>query len=320
VDHEMESQLDLLDEDDAEEVRAGGETMAERVARVRDRLGVTAPVAPVGREYVRFELMNIPGGELVKRSAAGMAASFELVALMHPPSVKPLMSGRYTVLAGRRRCLALMRDGVEGTECNVYAPDLTDAQAALITLVENHARGAAWVRDVQAIAELLHVARLTIDELAPIFGRARSGIAELARIAKLPDPLLEHIYAGRIVQADARAITRLRPAEIDRLAGLAASGGEVTPEEIRATLRGQWSDGMSRPLAQVLDMPAGEPAEEDEAPAPPGEDDGADTFRVADWGRPAMVDMLSTLEGYADMPARVRALAKALRAELERLQ
>lgn len=341
MEQDLERQLDLLDPEDAEEVRADRETAAERVARVKARLGVTEPVAPVTREYVRFADMDIPGVELIRHAAASMAASFELVALMHPPSVKPLANGRFMVLAGRRRCLALMRDGLEGTECNIYEANLTDAQAALITLVENHTRGAAWVRDVQAIAELLHVARLTIDELAPVFGRARSGVAELARIAKLPDPLLEQIYAGRIVQADARAITRLRPAEVDRLAMLAADGGEVTPEEIRATLRSQWSDGMSRPLAQVLDLPADEPepaadtleyasglvlryADEEEPPAP-GAEGSARHARAAglaklEEDKPAVARAaIAWLEEQQDMPARVRTLAKALRAELERL-
>jgi ParB/RepB/Spo0J family partition protein len=329
---ELEEGLDLLDEGDAEEVRADREPPAVRLARVKGLLGVSAPVAPAERGvFVRFELMDIPGAELVKRAAASMSASFELVAVMHPPSLKPTPDGRYTVLAGRRRCLAMIRDGVEGTPCNIYPPDLTDSQAALITLVENHSRGAAWVRDVGAIAELLHVARLTIDDLAALFGRARSGIAELARIAKLPDPILEQVYAGRIVQADAKAITRLRAGEIDRLAGLAASGAEITPAEIRRTLRGQWDEGMSRPLAQVLDMPAGPSSELQDALDALADDTGFSRADVTsedepppevfsgDWGKPAIVDVLATLASDTSKPARVRTLAKALRAELERL-
>lgn len=322
MDHGLESQLDLLDEDDAEEVRAESKSPAERVEYLKARMGIVAPVAPVCRDFVPFDMMDIPGAELVKSAGAAMAKSFELVALMHAPAVRAAGPGeeRYTVLAGRRRILGLMRAGdVDGVECNIYAHDLTDTQAALITLTENHTRGAAWARDVQAIAELLHVARLTVDDLAALFGRARSGVAELARIAKLPDPLLEYIYAGKLSQTDAKAITRLRAPEVDRLAALAADGGEITPDEIRATLRGQWSDGLSHPLAQVLDVPADEPD-----PPTPQERvvamvESTAGEPVADWERTAIVSAMALLEGDTTKPARVRTLAAALRAELERL-
>lgn len=348
MDQDLERQLDLLDEEDQEEVAADAMPLEERLARIKSRLGIAKPVAPVARgQYVAFEDMEIPGAELVKSAGAAMARSFELVEIMHAPSVRAPGSpgAKYTVLAGRRRILGLMRAGLEGVECNVYAADLTDAQAAAITLTENHSRGAAWVRDVQAIAELLHVARLTIDDLAAMFGRARSGIAELARVAKLPDPLLEQIYAGKLSQVEARQLTRLRPSEVDRLAGIAAGGADITGDDIRGTLRQQWTDGLSKPLAQALDF-ADEPMVEvtKPRPAPPkppvwtgAEPSGTSATQHADgtveWQYPAplapsalpeatahgLADELARLASNAALPARVRTLAKALQAELERL-
>lgn len=248
-------ELDVVDQDGELEPEEDSASVEARMASIKERLGITEPVEPIRRQVVPLDCLLVPGADLVRRHAAGIARNLELVGMMHQPAVldvdlSDLGEGvlasperPFPTIAGRRRILAAIRRGDEAIEVSVYARDLTKDQQALITLSENHTRGEAWVRDVESIAQLRNgAARLTIDDLALMLGRTRSGVAELVRIASLPETLLALVLDGKLTQLSARQLTRLKTAELDRLAALAAGDEPLDPDTIRDALRGQWDD------------------------------------------------------------------------------
>ena len=63
--------------------------------------------------------------------------------------------------------------------------------SALLALIENEQRSAAWVREVEALRCLIDEGvGMTLDDLAA-FGFDRATLAERLKIAQLPAPLLE---------------------------------------------------------------------------------------------------------------------------------
>lgn len=290
------------------------ESAAARLARVKQRLAVSEPLAPVRAEALPIELLSIPGIDLIRPAqTVGMARSFELVAMMHPPSVAAPTSAvlaanpeaPYRVIAGRRRVLAAARNGEPLVFCHIYE-GLSSAQEALLTLAENNTRTAAWVRDLECAAELINGhAQLTEDDLAFLLGRPVTTVRELVKIARLPESLLAQICAGQITQATAKRLTRLSARARDRLSEKAAAGETITADDARDALTSQYDS-----MADLFPAAAAEDADAQTQTQQPEEDIVIPDAR-------ALFEQLRALSTDTLRSSRVRALAGALCAELE---
>ena len=149
----------------------------------------------------------------------------------------------FEVIAGRRRVLAARLAGLTVVKCEVYAAS-TMQLSALLALIENEQRSAAWVREVEALRCLIDEGvGMTLDDLAA-FGFDRATLAERLKIAQLPAPLLNCILSGNVSREVARKLVRLTQAQQERVASLALAGEEITAERVKDILRAQINTGL----------------------------------------------------------------------------
>ncbi len=149
------------------------------------------------------------------RSAKRLVKSIQHVGILQNPSV--VMQGgvdihddeaTYEVIAGRRRVLAAKLAGLTVVKCEVY--EATTMQlSALLALIENEQRSAAWVREVEALRCLIDEGvGMTLDDLAA-FGFDRATLSERLKIAQLPTLLLDRVLSGHVSREVARKLVRL---------------------------------------------------------------------------------------------------------------
>jgi ParB-like chromosome segregation protein Spo0J len=154
------------------------------------------------------------------------------------------------VIAGRRRVLAARFVGLPVIKCEVYAAS-TLPFSALLALIENEQRSAAWVKEVEALRQLLdEKVGMTVDDLAA-FGFDRAQLSERLKMARLPAPLLECVLAGNVSREVARKLVRLTQAQQERVAALAEAGEEISAERVKELLRAQIAAGLT-PLQTAL--------------------------------------------------------------------
>lgn len=281
------------------------------LAGVAARLDISAPLT--GRtEIIPLDLIDVPDEELVRRDMRGGAPSFELVAMLHSPSVVRSENDRYTVMAGARRVLSARDDGQTEIECKVFE-DLSSDQMALITLVENGNRAPAWIRELRALCELVN-GRVGMDEkeLARILRRPISSIREMLRLTRLPEPILALIFAGKVNKNVTKRLPRLTVTQLDRLAEVAAGGDKLTDEMVSESLRTQYG-AISAPLADILDMPDLDSAEEPEEER----SEKVIDLRSARGEFDIALQSLRWLAQDAPITVRAQMLAKTLLSELE---
>ena len=192
----------------------------------------------------------VVGADHLARSAKRLVKSIQHVGILQNPSVV-VQGGRdmhdaeatFEVIAGRRRVLAACLAGLTVVKCEVYAAS-TMQLSALLALIENEQRSAAWVREVEALRCLIDEGvGMTLDDLAA-FGFDRATLSQRLKIAQLPAPLLDHILLGNVSREVARKLVRLTQAQQERVASLALAGEEITAERVKDILRAQINIGL----------------------------------------------------------------------------
>src|SRR6266568_4246983 len=196
------------------------------------------------------ERLVVAGADHLMRSAKRLVKSIQHVGILQPPSVV-VQAGfamqdaeaTFEVIVGRRRVLAARLAGLPVIKCEVYAAS-TMPLSALLALIENEQRSAAWVREVEALRCLIDEGvGMTLDDLAA-FGFDRATLAERLKIAQLPAPLLNRILLGNVSREVARKLVRLTQAQQERVASLALAGEEITAERVKDILRAQINTGL----------------------------------------------------------------------------
>ena len=233
--------LDAQDEDIREESLAS--------AVLWRRLGLEA-LPDHETLFLPTERLVVAGADHLMRSAKRLVKSIQHVGILQSPSVV-LQEGidihdaetTFEVIAGRRRVLAARLAGLAVVKCEVYAAS-TLPLSALLALIENEQRSAAWVREVEALRCLIDEGvGMTIDDLAA-FGFDRATLSERLKIAQLPVPLLNCVLKGDVSREVARKLVRLTQAQQERIASLAEAGEEITAERVNNLLRAQINAGL----------------------------------------------------------------------------
>lgn len=199
----------------------------------------------------------VAGADQLTRSAKRLVKSIQHVGILQNPSVVVQGSSdlhdeeaTFEVMAGRRRVLAARLAGLAVVKCEAYHAS-TIPLSALLALIENEQRSAAWVREVEALRCLIDEGvGLTLDDLAA-FGFDRATLSERLRIAQLPVPLLKRVLAGKVSREVARKLVRLTQVQQERIAGLAEAGEEITAERVNGVLRAQITAGLA-PMQAAL--------------------------------------------------------------------
>src|SRR5256886_14551893 len=199
---------------------------------------------------IQTERLVVAGADHLARSAKRLVKSIQHVGILQNPSV--VVQGgvdihddeaTFEVIVGRRRVLAARLAGLTVVKCEVYASS-TMQLSALLALIENEQRSAAWVREVEALRCLIDEGvGMTLDDLTA-FGFDRATLSERLKIAQLPAPLLARVLSGDVNREVARKLARLTQAQQERVAALALSGEEITAEWVKDMLRAQINTGM----------------------------------------------------------------------------
>src|SRR6266446_4689476 len=200
--------------------------------------------------FLPTERLVVAGADHLMRSAKRLVKSIQHVGILQNPSV--VVQGEvdihdaeatFEVIAGRRRVLAACLAGLTVVKCEVYSAS-TMPLSALLALIENEQRSAAWVREVEALRCLIDEGvGMTLDDLAA-FGFDRATLAERLKTAQLPAPLLNRVLAGGVSREVARKLARLTQTQQERVARLATTGEEITAERVNNLLRAQINAGL----------------------------------------------------------------------------
>jgi ParB/RepB/Spo0J family partition protein len=149
----------------------------------------------------------------------------------------------YEVIAGRRRVIGARLAGLPVLKCEVYT-STTPQLSALLALIENTQRSAAWVKEVADLHKLIDErVGMTVEELVAC-GFSRQGLAERLKIAQLPKPLLDQIMQGRVPLDVARKLVRLTSDQLTRVIQ-ATEEEPLTADRVQQALQAQISEGIS---------------------------------------------------------------------------
>jgi ParB family transcriptional regulator, chromosome partitioning protein len=138
-------------------------------------------------------------------SLMALAGSIRVRGVLQPVLVRPLVSGRYELIAGERRWRAAQLAELDAIPAIVRRHD--DAASLEVALIENMAReDLNPVEEARACAALVEELGLTREEVGLRVSRSRVAVSNLIRLLDLPDEALELIERGDLTEGHGRAL------------------------------------------------------------------------------------------------------------------
>ncbi|HSK68800.1 MAG TPA: ParB/RepB/Spo0J family partition protein [Candidatus Limnocylindria bacterium] len=177
-----------------------------------------------------------------------LADSLLEVGVLQPLLVSP-EGERYRIIAGERRFRAAMLAGLDRVP--VLVRTLGEQQRRLATLTENLQRvDLNPIEAAQAVRILIDEDRLTQEEAARRLGKSRPAVANLLRLLKLPQEVLDMVRTGALSEGHARALAGVDdPQRQAALARMAVQRG-LSVRELEALAR-QDPKPAARPARQA---------------------------------------------------------------------
>ena len=157
-----------------------------------------------------------------------LEASIKANGILQPLLVRPV-DGAYMVIDGSCRLAAGLQAGLSSFPCHVT--EVSDEKALEMAVTANIVRKEMTVLDeIRAVGKLASTGEIHA-EIAARFGRSPSWVSTRAKIAQMPESVLELIGAGKLGIAAAEELCRLGNAEtIVELAENAANLGYGIPQ------------------------------------------------------------------------------------------
>jgi ParB family transcriptional regulator, chromosome partitioning protein len=176
----------------------------------------------------------------------GLADSIRARGVLQPVLVRPLVGGRYELIAGERRWRAAQMAELETIPAIVRRDD--DAASLELALIENMVREELNpVDEARACAALVEELGLSREEVGLRVGRSRVAVSNLIRLLDLPDEALDLLELGALTEGHGRALLLAEDhVERRRLARAAADAG-WSVRELEARARS--SNGASAPTS-----------------------------------------------------------------------
>jgi len=137
-----------------------------------------------------------------------LADSISQHGVLQPLLVRPIIGGGYQLIAGERRWRASRIAGL--TQVPVIIKELSDTEAAVISLIENLQReDLNPVEEALGFASLMDDFNLTQEEAAQKVGKSRPAVANALRLLKLPEAVLNMVRENKLSAGHARALAAL---------------------------------------------------------------------------------------------------------------
>jgi ParB family chromosome partitioning protein len=183
----------------------------------------------------------------------GLADSIRARGILQPVLVRPLVGGRYELIAGERRWRAAQMAQLETVPAIVRHDD--DAASLELALIENMVREELNpIDEARACAALVEELGLSREEVGLRVGRSRAAVSNLIRLLELPDEAVELVERGALSEGHGRALLLADDhSERRRLARAAAEAGwSVRELESRARAANGQPSQTPRPRRRVL--------------------------------------------------------------------
>ena len=140
-----------------------------------------------------------------------LTESIKASGVIQPIVVRKLGDG-YELIAGERRLRAAKKAGLERIPAVVR--EVTNAQSLEIALVENLLReDLNPVEAAEGYRQLLAEFSWTQEQLGQRIGKDRSSIANMLRLLRLPDPILDDLRSARLTMGHALSLLSLTSAD-----------------------------------------------------------------------------------------------------------
>jgi ParB family chromosome partitioning protein len=178
-----------------------GEESEDYAALDRLRQAKTVPV-----DFVRAGRFQ-PRRHFDDAALQALAESIREKGVLQPILVRrhPDDASAYEIIAGERRWRAAQLAQLH--EIPVVIRELDDREALEIALVENIQRqDLTPLEEAEGYRRLMEEFSHTQENLAKSVGKSRSHVANMMRLLSLPDPVKEHVEAGRLTAGHARAL------------------------------------------------------------------------------------------------------------------
>jgi ParB family chromosome partitioning protein len=167
-----------------------------------------------------------------------LADSIRARGVLQPVLVRPLVGGRYELIAGERRWRAARLAELETIPAVVRRND--DAASFELALIENMAReDLNPIEEARACAALVEELGLTREEVGLRVGRSRVAISNLIRLLELPDEALELIERGELTEGHGRALLLTDDHAARRTLARAAVEGHWSVRELETRARAE---------------------------------------------------------------------------------
>jgi ParB family transcriptional regulator, chromosome partitioning protein len=140
-----------------------------------------------------------------EQALLGLAESIRTRGVLQPVLVRPLIGGRYELIAGERRWRAARMAELASVPAIVRHQD--DAASLEMALIENMAReDLNPVDEARGCAALVDELGLSREEVGLRVGRSRVAVSNLIRLLELPDEALELMERGELSEGHGRAL------------------------------------------------------------------------------------------------------------------
>ena len=137
-----------------------------------------------------------------------LADSISEHGLIQPIVVRRRDNGYYEIIAGERRWRACKMAGL--SEVPVIVKDISDEQAAEISLVENLQReDLNPIEEAAGYRDLIDAFGLTQEEAAKKVGKSRAEVANILRLLRLPQKVQDFCIDGSLSYGPARTLLPL---------------------------------------------------------------------------------------------------------------
>ncbi len=160
-----------------------------------------------------------------------LASSIRSQGIIQPIVVRPILGGRYEIVAGERRWRASQMAGL--TEIPAIIREIPDEAAVAIALIENIQRESLNpIEEALALQRLLEEFSMTHQQVAEAVGKSRATVTNLLRLLLLAEEVKVMLEHGDIEMGHARALLTLTAvAQVDAAQMIVDKGLSVRETE-----------------------------------------------------------------------------------------
>lgn len=164
-----------------------------------------------------------------------LADSLKVHGVIQPILVRP-KGEIYEIIAGERRYRAAQLAGLATVPAIICS--YTDEERAEVALIENLQReDLNVVEEARAYEDIIRAQGLTQDQLAQKVGRSRSHIANILRLLRLPQRVLDCLGQDIISMGQARPLLALEPRQLQEQAADYVIDHDLSAREVERLMK-----------------------------------------------------------------------------------